>query len=254
MSKCYKYAVKIEAGQVMRPDEFPPPSELVCIHVAKVLDQAALRDCVTRIITLIPGTGVMYPVFAFEGVTDFDIAEVRLVSRTDSLLKPRTKNLKLFVKLRYKILYSDGFNKLSVIDEAGFNITVNEIYCPSCLTQISSIKYPDEQVSSFSNEDGLLIKVEAIADAFNDAICVINGALALDVGVFFVIKCECIVQLLVPSYGYCPVPPEQSNITSQNCSTFNNKIKTPFPRQFFPVQKFNPLDVKLQSKNLKEEL
>lgn len=253
MSKCAEHVVKIEAGQILRPDNFPFPNELVCIHIPKVFDQVSLRDCVCRVITLIPSTGVLHPIFVFEGVTDFDIVEVSLVSKSDSLLKPGFKKLKLFVKLRYKILYSDGFKKLSMIDEAGFNITVNEIYCPNCLTQIGVIRYPEEQPSGFLDEDGLLIKVEAIADVFNDAVCVINGALALDIGAFFIVKCECIVQLLVPSYSYCPVPPEQPNITSQSCSTFNNRTKTPFPQQFFPNQKLNLLDAKVQPGNLKED-
>jgi hypothetical protein len=254
MSNCDEPIIKIEAGQIIKPENCPCPTELVCIQVPKVFDQAALRDCVTKITTLIPGPGVTFPVFVFEGVTDFDIVEVILLSKSDSLLNPGFKKLKLFVKLRYRILYSDGSNSLSMIDEAVFNITVNDIYCPNCLTQIGVIKYPPEQSTVLLDEDGLLIKVEAIADVFNDAICVVNGALALDIGVFFIIKCECFVQLLIPSYGYCPIPPEQPNIVSTNCLTFNDKTKTPFPKQFYPNQKINLLDAKLQLNNLKEAL
>jgi hypothetical protein len=249
-----EHNIIMEAGQILKPDNFPLPTELVCIQVPKVFDQAALRDCVTKVTTLIPGPGVIYPVFVFEGVTDFDIVEVKLLSKSDSMHKPGFKKLKLFVKLRYKILYSDGTNSLSLIDEAGFNITVNDIYCPNCLSQIGVIQYPSEQSTALLDEDGLLIKVETLADVFNDAICVVNGALALDIGVFFIIKCECFVQLLIPSYGYCPIPPEQPNISTTNCQTFNNKIKTPFPKQFYPNQKFNLLDSKLQLNNLKEAL
>lgn len=254
MPKCNEHIVRIEPGQILRPDCFPLPNELVCIQVPKVFDQVALRDCVTRVVTLIPYTGVMYPKFVFEGVSDFDIVEVRLISKSDSLHKQGFSKLKLFVKLRYEILYSDGFNKLSMLDEADFNITLNEIYCPNCLAQIGVIKYPKDQQAGILEEDGILIKVEAIADGFNDAICVVNGGLALDIGVFFIIKCECIVQLLVPCYGYCPVLAEQPHITSQSCSTFNDKTKTPFPRQIFPDQKLNWLDAIVQSGNLKEEL
>ena len=71
-----------------------------------------------------------------------------------------------------------------------------------------------------------------------------TGMLTLDIGVFFVVKCECVVQLLIPSYGYCPVPPEQNVSHSQNCKTFVDKKKTPFPTKFFPEQKWNPLDQK----------
>ncbi len=240
MSKCDDHFVKIEAGQIMNPDSFPPPNELVCIQVPKVFDQVALRDCVTRTITLIPGSGVINPIYSFEGATDFDIVEVRIVSRSDSLTKPGFKRLKLFVKIRYTINYSDGVNNLTQSDEAAFNLTINDIYCPNCLTQIGVIRYPEDP--NTIDEDGLLLKVEALTEAFNDTLNATTGLLSLDIGVFFVIKCECIVQLLVPSYGYCPVPPEQQNVATINCSIFNDRRRTPFPTQFFPDQKFNPLD------------
>lgn len=232
--------VKIEAGQILNPESFPPPNELVCIQVPKVFDQVALRDCVTRTITLIPGSGVISPAFAFEGADDFDITEVRVVSVTDSLIKPGFKKLKLFVRIRYTIHYTDGIHQLTQVDEAAYNLTVNEIYCPNCLAQIGVIHYPKDPGTK--DEDGLIIKVEALADSFNDAINPLTGVLSLDIGAFFVIKCECIVQLLMPAYGYCPVPPEQTNPATQNCATFNNRTVTPFPSTFFPDQKWNPLD------------
>ncbi|MCR4434743.1 MAG: hypothetical protein QHH06_03985 [Clostridiales bacterium] len=234
--------VKIEAGQICDPENFPPPNELVCVEVQKIFDQVALRDCVVRTVTLIPGSGVINPMFTFEGADSFDIVEVRVVSKTDSLVKPGFKKLKLFVKIRYNIYYSDSINHLTQVDEAAFNLTINEIYCPSCLTQIGVIRYPEDQNNTI-DPDGLLIKIEALAEAFNDSVNPASGLLSLDIGVFFVVKCACNVQLLIPSYGYCPVPPEQTvNSSTQNCHTFNDRKKTPFPTQFFPEQKFNPLD------------
>ncbi len=235
--------VKIEAGQILNPDNYPVPNELVCIQVPKVFDQVALRDCITRTVTLIPGSGVINPMFAFEGADNFDIVEVKVVSKQDTLTKPGFKKLKLFVRLTYTIHYTDGVNQLSVTDSAGFNLTINEIYCPNCLAQIGVIRYPAENALGLIDADGLLVKVEALAETFNDAVNPTTGVLTLDLGVFFIIKCECIVQLLIPAYGYCPVPPEQNNPSTQNCSTFNDRKQTPFPTQFFPNQKWNPLDV-----------
>lgn len=241
MSKGEDFA-KIEAGQILNPENFPVPNELVCIQVPKVFDQVALRECVTRTVTLVPGSGVINPIFAFEGADNFDIVEVKVISKQDSLTKPGFKKLKLFVRLVYTIHYTDGVNQLSVVDSIGFNLTINEIYCPNCLAQIGVIRYPEEIPQGLIDEDGLFVKVEALAEVFNDAINPITGVLTLDVGVFFIIKCECIVQLLIPAYGYCPVPPEQNNPSTLNCNTFNNRTLTPFPTQFFPVQKWNPLD------------
>ncbi len=244
---------KIEAGQIVNPNSFPPANELVCIQVPKVFDQVSLRDCVTRTVTLIPGSGVINPNFAFEGADNFDIVEVKVISKTDSLLKPGFKKLKLFVRLRYTIHYSDGINQLSLIDEAGFNLTINEIYCPNCSAQIGVVRYPAEGVPGTIDADGLFIKVEALAEAFNDVVNPSTGVLALDIGVFFIVKCECIVQLLIPAYGYCPVPPEQVNPSNITCKMFLDRCKTPFPTQFFPDQKPNCLDENTNTQWDKEE-
>lgn len=247
-----KHGVKLEAGQIVNPDAFPLPNELVCIQVPKVFDQVALRDCVTRSVTLIPSSGLINPNFAFEGADDFDIVEVKVISKVDSLARPGFKRLKLFVRIRYTIHYSDGVVQLSQVDEAGFNLTINEIYCPNCMAQIGVIRYPQE-IPGTIDADGLLIKVEALAEAFNDVVNPITGLLTLDIGVFFIIKCECIVQLLIPAYGYCPVPPEQPNAAAQNCTSFNNRRLTPFPTQFFPDQKVNLLDVNSKREDEEEQ-
>lgn len=233
--------VKIEAGQILNPNSFPCPNELVCVQVLKVFDQVALRDCVTRTVTLIPGSGMINPAFAFEGADDFDIVEVRVISKTDSLTKPGFKKLKLFVRIRYTIHYSDGVNQLTTTDDAGFNLTINEIYCPNCAAQIGVIHYPSD-IPGTLDLDGLFVKIEALAEAFNDAVNPVTGALLLDIGVFFIVKCECFVQLLIPAYGYCPVPPEQINPSAISCTTFLDRCQTPFPSQFFPDQKINPLN------------
>jgi hypothetical protein len=235
-----KRAVKIEAGQIWNPDSFPPPNELVCVQVSKVFDQVALRDCVTRSITLTAGDGVDDPVFSYEGVDGFEISDVRVVSKTDSPSKPGYKRLKLNVKIKYTVHYSDGENESTKDDEASFYLTINEIYCPSCLAQIGVIHYPQDQQAADGNE--AMLKVDALAEAFNDALDTATGLLSLDIGAFFVVRCECVVQLLIPSYGYCPMPPEQPNAASQTCTTFNDRTITPFPTTFFPDQKWNPLD------------
>lgn len=236
-----KHSFKLEAGQIVNPELFPVPNELVCIQVPKVFDQVAFRDCVTRTVTLIPSSGLINPNFVFEGADGFDIVEVRVISKVDSLTKPGFKKLKLFVRIRYTIHYSDGVVQSSQTDEASFNLAINEIYCPNCMAQIGVIRYPQDPFGTI-DPDGLLIKVEALAEAFNDAVNPTTGVLTLDIGVFFIVKCECVVQLLIPAYGYCPVPPEQATSAAQNCNTFNNRRLTPFPTQFFPDQKLNILD------------
>ena len=240
--------VKIEAGQIMNPESFPPPNELVCIQVPKVFDQVSVRDCETKTVTLKkchedndehedrhkPTT------FTLQAIDEFDIVEVKVISKTDSLLRPGFKKLKLFVKVKVVISFSDGEHDCTQVDFVGFNLTINEIYCPNCIAQIGVIHFPHDPETE--DEDGLIIKVEALIEAFNEALNSTTGVLTYNLGAFFVVKCECIVQLLMPAYGYCPVPPEQANVSIQTCTIFNDKTKTPFPTSFFPDQKWNPLD------------
>jgi len=245
---------KIEAGQILNPDCFPPPNELVCIQVPKVFDQVALRDCVTRCIALKHcdedsrghNDDCCQSKIAFEGAKDFEIKDIKIISKTDSLAKPGFKKLKLAVTLSYKVIIADGHKQIVVPDEAVFSLTVNAIYCPDCIAEIGIVRSGENfwDKSKTVDVDDTFIKVEALADAFNG--CVNNhNILTFDVGVFFIIKCECVVQLLIPAYGYCPVPPEQRvNLAIQNCNTFNDRSKTPFPTKFFPDQKWNPLDKK----------
>lgn len=248
MSIGHENHVKIEAGQIMNPECFPPPNELVCIQVPKVFDQVALRDCETKVVTLkkcdndheSDDEKCTQPTFTLQGIDDFDIVEVRVISKTDSLLKPGFKKLKLFVKVKVVISFSDGRHNCTQVDFVGFNLTINEIYCPSCIAQIGVIHFPRDPKTE--DEDGLIIKVEALLEAFNEALNSTTGVLAYSLGAFFVVKCECVVQLLIPAYGYCPVPPEQGNVSVQTCTTFNDQTKTPFPTSFFPDQKWNPLD------------
>lgn len=240
------HGIKIEAGQILNPDNFPTPNELVCIQVPKVFDQVALRDCETSYVELLT-SGAPLPTVAFEAAENFDIKEIKVISRADALTKPGFKKLRLAVVVGYDVVFSvNGVTRPSIPTTATFNLVVNEIYCPSCTTQIGVIRYPESTYTK--DKDGTFIKVEAIAEAFNDRItvtgdgCSYTFTLALDIGAFFVVKCECEVQLLIPAYGYCPVPPEQQNVATQTCSTFTDRSRTQFPTAFFPDQKWNPID------------
>lgn len=243
-------AVKIESGQILNPNSFPFPNELVCVQVKKVFDQISVRDCVTSDIVLEPGPYLCRSNFVFEKAIDFNITEVKVLSKTDSNTKPGFKTLKLSVKIRYNIFYYDGVNYLKQPDEVTFYLTINDIYCPSCSEQIGVIHYPNSNTCPSNTplgSDGLLINVDALVEVLNDIESPCTGALILQIGAFFLISCVCNVELLIPSYGYCPFPPEQCNLniqSIQNCSTFNDKTSTHFPLCFFPEQKLNPLDTK----------
>jgi len=190
----------IEAGQIINPECFPRPDELVCIQVPKVFDQVALRDCVTRTVTLTHGPGVDNPVYSFLKADGFDISGVSIISEDDSPVRQGFKRLKTDVSVKYTLHYSDGVNPLHMDDEAVFRLGINEIYCPECT------------VLKTDGMDGMMLKVDAMAEAFGEKLSPETGLMSLEIGVFFVVKCVSVVRLLVPSYGYCPLPPEQERV------------------------------------------
>ncbi len=238
--------MKYEPGQIQNAENFPTPNELVCIQVPKVFDQTAMRDCQTVSTLIYTATGT--PTVTYDSVQNFNISNIKVLSKTDSMTRPGYKKLKLQATLTFDIYYSvNGVSAaVPVSTSVVFNLTVNEIYCPSCTAQIGFVRYPNSPLTV--DVDGTMIKVEAIAEAFNDHITIAGDGttytytLAIDIGAFFIIKCECEVQLLIPAYGYCPVPPEQTNTADLTCCTFRDRRCAPFPNTFYPDQKQNILD------------
>ncbi|NLD47298.1 MAG: hypothetical protein GX660_08870 [Clostridiaceae bacterium] len=240
-------AATINTGQMLKPCSYSLPRELVCLQVIKVIDQVSIRDCLIRDVILTPQAGACRSKFVYVKAGDYNIIEVKVSEKTDSCTKPGYKNLRLHVRIRYNIFYSVGAKLLKQPDEVTFNLTVNNIYCPDCSFMGGVICYPHDCSYSSNealDEGGLTVKVEALIEAINEMLCSCTGALILQIGAFFVVKCVCNTQLLVPSYGYCPVPAEQKNSPANNCTAFNDQNKAPFLSCFFPEQELNPSDLK----------
>ena len=66
-----------------------------------------------------------------------------------------------------------------------------------------------------------------------------NEVLDITLGYYIVVKCELIVQLLIPAYDYCPVPKEPCDDVPEEdpCEIFE---KAPIPK-FYPDQHLEPL-------------
>lgn len=61
-----------------------------------------------------------------------------------------------------------------------------------------------------------------------------GGELNLTVGVFIIVKVVGTVQLLIPTFGYCPPPPACEEFSPEDiCDMFDN---VEFPDNFFPPQ------------------
>lgn len=65
-----------------------------------------------------------------------------------------------------------------------------------------------------------------------------NFVLDITLGYYIIVKCELIVQLLIPAYSYCPIPDEPCEESEENpCEIFE---RTPVPK-FYPDQNLEPL-------------
>ncbi len=66
-----------------------------------------------------------------------------------------------------------------------------------------------------------------------------DSVLDITLGYYIVVKCELIVQLLIPAYDYCPVPKEPCKEEPEEdpCEKF---VRAPIPK-FYPDQNLEPL-------------
>lgn len=233
-------------GLVNKQGYLPDPSELVCIEVPKMFDQCLIKRCL---------------VYAPEPDTITTDCELR----SDPLVNPkrylcsRDFNITLLsvdkcslkgnanfkrVVISYKIsFYADyldcnGVNK-SEFYEINRVDTIGKFYCPDSLAQVSSYGACD---CHSKDQDCGFIKLEMVAEALDGNFyedCDENVFLDITLGYFLVVKCELVVQLLVPAYDYCPVPKEpcKEEPLPNPCEKFLN---SPVPK-FYPNQNLLPL-------------
>ncbi|WP_288221369.1 hypothetical protein [uncultured Clostridium sp.] len=229
-------------GLVNKQGRLPDPSELVCIEVPKVFDQCLIKRCLTY------GAG-----------PDTDTTDCEL--RSNPLINPKryisSRNFKITLIDVDKIPIgsSPGFKKIILnylitfyadfIDYDGltrsefFEINrtdiIGKFYCPDSVSQATTSL--DDDLC-----DNNLIKLEMVADVLRgDLLTDKNSDEVLDItlGYYIVVKCELLVQLLIPAYDYCPNiriacedEPEEDP-----CEVFE---KAPVPK-FYPDQNLEPL-------------
>jgi hypothetical protein len=92
-----------------------------------------------------------------------------------------------------------------------------------------------------SDLDSEIIKLELVAECLDGIFSTDDcdeSVLDITLGFHLIVKCELIVQLLIPAYGYCPVPCQcEEEIDEDPCEKFE---RAPVPK-FFPDQKLMPL-------------
>lgn len=169
------------------------------IQALNILDRICVRKKVTRNIALTPGLSNYRPFFTFEGIDNFSIVDVKLISATDLDKKLSLKNIDLLITSKYNLVYSDGVNNLIQTDESAFELEIDRVYYPE-----SKVKYfttrPHQISTCTTIEYGSIIDVEAFGCSFGVVLCSCTGALIVDIGAFFIISFGQKSQLCIPCY------------------------------------------------------
>ncbi|NFR87403.1 hypothetical protein [Clostridium sp. ZS2] len=233
-------------GLVNKQGRLPDPSELVCIEVPKVFDQCLIKRC------LVYGEG------PDTNTTDCELRSNPLID-PKRYIRSRDFNITLISIDKIPLKGKRGFKKIIIsymisfyadyIDCNGANKSelfeinrrdvIGKFYCPDSIAQISASFVP---VQNAEDLDSNIIKLEMVADALGgellqDREC--NDVLDITLGYYIIVKCELIVQLLIPAYDYCPVPKEPCDEEPEEdlCERFE---KAPIPK-FYPDQNLDPL-------------
>jgi len=202
------------------PYQLEEITESVCIIVEKVYASCQQRECFPTItITLPSGT----PPFTFVSLTFANgIIVPGSVIITPIPSRPNFSRVQFTIQIPYT---------LTLRDATGATFPIN-----GTLPDISKdivLYFPPTRP-----EFDLNLRVETRSELLASPLFTAT-TVEIAVGSFVVTKVTGLVQLLVPSFGYCPEPPvcEEFPVGPSNpCVTFFDTTLTPFPSDFFPPQ------------------
>ena len=231
-------------GLVNKQGRLPDPAELVCVEIPKVFDQCLIKRC------LVYGEGPdtektdcelrsdpLHNAKRYLRSRDYKITLIA-VEKFPLQKKPNFKKVIISYVISFYADYVDcnGVTK-SEFYEINRTDVIGKFYCPDSLSQYS---HNSQNESDYDNSH--IIKLEMVAQALDgDLLTDEDGNCVLDItlGYYIVVKCELIVQLLIPAYDYCPVPKEVCELEPYEnpCEVFE---KAPIPK-FYPDQNLPPL-------------
>jgi hypothetical protein len=233
-------------GLVNKQGRLPDPSELVCIEVPKIFDQCLIKRCLvydegpdTNTTDSELRSDPLTDPKRYIGSRDFKLT-LLTVDKIPLIGKPGFKKIVISYSISFYADYIDanGVNQ-SELFEINRTDVIGKFYCPDSIAQISASFAPVQQSKDL---DSNIIKLEMVADALDGELLQDesgNDVLDITLGYYIVVKCELIVQLLIPAYDYCPVPEEpcEEEPEEDPCERFE---KAPIPK-FYPDQNLDPL-------------
>lgn len=219
-----------------------------CIEVPKVFDQCLIRRCLSfgneRTGRLDPDLRQVIEgvspgdVLSFLGCRNFNIT---INSISKSVLGGEEGFKRVRVNFTVSFL-ADVELSNGTIRSIRFRVTRTEtaerLYCPEPIAQVAASRVPRQGGEPVSIDlDPEIVKLEIVAECLEGDFINLTGnrvVLEITLGYFLIIKCELIVQLLVPTNGYCPAPPLCSEVAGivSPCEEFRER---PVPA-FYPAQ------------------
>jgi hypothetical protein len=232
-------------GIVNKQGHLPDPSELVCIEIPKVFDQCLIKRCLGYACG--PDTidtdkelrsDRLDNPRVFTGCRDFQL-KLLSVEKIPLKTNPNFKKLIICFEISFyaDFINCDGETKCEKF-EINRTEVISKLYCPDSIAQISASYVPTGKSKDLDSE---IVKLELVAECLDGTIyrddCG-DSFLDITLGFHLIVKCELIVQLLIPAYGYCPVPTQcEEDADEDPCDRFDRE---PVPK-FFPDQNLEPL-------------
>ncbi|PAB60912.1 hypothetical protein [Anaeromicrobium sediminis] len=238
-------------------ESFGNACELVCVQIPKVYDSCLLRLCLV---------GDQDKANEEEGIEFDKDLRVRIDCCVDGIVNARVVGLvpgsfkiiskrevpgdcdrKIIcytyeLKILYDIVCEDGTICKDEVLCLRRSECVGPLYCPDSETIIRE-QQGDRRHHHHHRDDPIdeeIIKLEIIAkvldvkieleecpcDPYEDECFAV-----FTVGIYNIVKCELVVQLVIPAFGFCP-PPKPCEKMGEPCEIFNSQL----PPAFFPPQ------------------
>ncbi|ABY93300.1 hypothetical protein JCM16816_16230 [Thermoanaerobacter brockii subsp. lactiethylicus] len=205
----------------VEPGQLPEPTEIACIEVTKVYDACSQRICLDNIppITFVPSVLNLTP--SFGEITNITVS---LVTPPGFVITPLPDR--------------PGFARVEATFQVTYDIVINY---PDGTTQTlpgNITTFNKDIVLYVPDPNVAIMKYEALAEGLYGKVNLgVTTTVEVIIGVWIVIKSAVDVQLLVPSYGFCPTPAACEEFVTDVCEIFNQK---PFPSFDPPQMHQNP--------------
>ncbi|MTI96379.1 MAG: hypothetical protein FH749_13040 [Firmicutes bacterium] len=200
---------------VLKGHKIPAPTEVACIYVKKIYDACSQRECVE---------------FFFD---DLELPQVPLEElEVECTIVPGSES---FSDWSIEPIDGGPLGLVRVTVCATVEIIIRDSNNPNVYTtNYEEVCFFKEVVLYAPDPVNMQVLVESIFEALACSSQVNDESLftvTATIGAFIIVKTGLEVQLLVPAYGFCPVPPECEEL-GDLCEQF---LQRPFP-PFFPPQ------------------